>query len=689
MKKYAERYLPFVLLLIGGLRLLWERFPHRFGFLRILGGEHYGWIFWVAGLTGLLMLIGRGLPEMPEAGLAETDGETRLQRLIRKYGIEALILLVTAASLGMLIRSGYFWDDAVNSTGYLAEKRDGVSTLRHLLDFMRNYLRLGRINLFSAYYYFFFYIENVHVYKALIILMILGNQLIFRNVLMEFGFSLREARLGMLLIPLLLQTRVYQDPVSGFYGLMQVLTAEMLLCAYFLSRWLRSGKRSQLILSLLCFGLGLMTYEVCFPFLLMICLLILVRRKHFGRAVRDSLPFVGMVIVMLAAVFYVRSRFVTKSTYAGVAFSPDPVLILRTYLRQVTAGLPLNFYSAGYMASVMDKTYAASSFMNYDLRKVLGSVDIADLLILAVGLICALGLIRYGRKDSRTSGDQVVLGFSFALLPAVTVAVSQRYQGQLMPGLGYLPVYMQYFGIAVLGLLMLRGLQRSAFGRALFLSAFSVILLLNLQNNRAVTDILNRSFYYPRNAGEAALHGGILDFLPEDAVLISANDRRYLWEADWNNHGLYPEFYSNYSRHYPGIIGDHNVLRERLADSAAEGAPVDAEGFVSFKADDVWLIAYNGRDDLGFARLGRLRSAKINPKSGEIREAQTDRSLCFITGAYPEKTEMLYTNAAGNLKRTVQTGRKRVRASEYGILYELPKDEVLLFDSISPDPAVF
>ena len=70
-------------------------------------------------------------------------------------------------------------------------------------------------------------------------------------------------------------------------------------------------------------------------------------------------------------------------------------------------------------------------------------------------------------------------------------------------------------------------------------------------------------------------------------------------------------------------------------------------------------------------------------------DAQTDLVLCFITGAYPEKTEMLYTNAAGNLKRTAQTGRKRVRASEYGILYELPKDEVLLFDSISPDPAVF
>ena len=177
-----------------------------------------------------------------------------------------------AASLAMLIRSGYFWDDAVNSTRYLAEKKDEISTLHYLLDFMKAYLKLGRINIISAYYYLFFYIENVQVYKALIILLILADQLIFRIVLMEFGFSLREARLGMLLIPALLQTRIYQDPVSGFYGLMQVLTAEMLLCAFFLSRWLRSGKKSMLCLSLLFFGAGLLTYEVCFPFLLMICL---------------------------------------------------------------------------------------------------------------------------------------------------------------------------------------------------------------------------------------------------------------------------------------------------------------------------------------------------------------------------------------------------------------------------------
>ncbi len=677
------------MILVGGLRLLWECFPHRFGFLHHLGGDYYGWIFWAIGLAGLLIPVIRQLPDIAVSDSSCDSAQNRLQHLIRNYWIEALILLITAASLGMLIRSGYFWDDAVNSTIYLSEKKDSISTAQHLLDFMQNYLKLGRINVLSSYYYFFFYIENVHIYKALIILMILVNQLIFRFVLMEFGFSRNEARLGMLLIPLMLQTRVYQDPVSGFYGLMQVLTAEMLLCAHFLSCWLRSGKKSMLALSLLSFGIGLMTYEVCFPFLIMICLLIWAQRRSFLRAVRDSLPFAVLVIVLIAAVIFVRDKYVTKAAYAGVAFSLEPSLILRAFIRQVTAGLPLNFYSAGYMAAVLDKTWPAASFMNYDLRSVLSAVELSDLMILAGALACLFLICGSGKDKMRIQLTPVILGFSFALLPAVTVALSQRYQGQLMKGLGYLPVYIQYYGVVILVLLIFRTVKRSVSARALCLGAFFVILLLNLQNNRAVTGIMNQSFYYPRNAGEAALHGGILDFIPEESILVSANDRRYLWEANWNNTGLYPEFYGNNSRIHPNAIGDHKVLSEIIGKALADGTSVDRDGFLTLEPDNVWLIAYNGGQDRGYAALGRLRSAKIHPESGEIRNAQTDLVLCFISGVFPDKAEMIYTNADGKLKQTRNSGKVRVRASDYGILYELPKEEAILFDSLAPDLSIF
>ena len=39
LKNAPKKFLPYLLLLLGGLRLLWERFPHRFPFLHILGKQ--------------------------------------------------------------------------------------------------------------------------------------------------------------------------------------------------------------------------------------------------------------------------------------------------------------------------------------------------------------------------------------------------------------------------------------------------------------------------------------------------------------------------------------------------------------------------------------------------------------------------------------------------------------------------
>ena len=271
----------------------------------------------------------------------------------------------------------------------------------------------------------------------------------------------------------------------------------------------------------------------------------------------------------------------------------------------------------------------------------------------------------------------------------ITVAMSERYQGQLMPGLGYLPVYIQYYGIAVLILCLVLAVRPSVGKQALCLSAFCVILLLDLQNNRAVTEIMNRSFYEPRNAGEAALHGGILDFLPEDAVLVSVNDRRFLWESDWNNRGLYPQFYGNNARHLPGTVGDTGLLENDIEAARSAGMVPDEDGFLKIEPENVWLIAYNGSSDRGFAKLGHLKSTEIDPVSLELRSAETDQVLYFISGISPDHDSVQYVTADGKFRQIAVQEQLRVRQSTSGLLYRLPETERILFDALSPDPAVY
>ena len=689
MKAITEKFIPWVLILLGGLRLLSERFPGRLGALPVISTPSLGWIFWILGIAGLLQpVFQRAVLHSSTPAEAGQTGGSGIQTFFRKYGMDMLILLLTAASLSMLIRSGYYWDDAVNSTAYLAEKKDSISTLDHVLTFMRKYLELGRINILSIYYYFFFYIENVSVYKALIILTILIDQLIFRNVLMEYGVSRAGSRLGMLLIPLMLQTRAYQDPVSGFYSLMQVLTAEMLLCALFLRRWLVSGKAKPFWFSLVIFGIGLLTYEVCFPFLAMICLIILCHRKNFWKTVRDSLPFAGLTLLMLGAVYLVRNLFF-RTEYPGVAFNLELPRVLRAALTQLSAGLPLSFYSADYPSAVMGHAYPAGTFLNYSFLSFLGAVQLSDILILVVSLLVIRKLHASAAVQSSSKVPLTVLGISFAVLPMITVALSERYQGQLMPGLGYLPVYMQYYGVTVLLLCLILFTKPSAGKQALFTAAFAVILLLNLQNNRAVTKIMNRSFYEARNAGEAALHGGILDFLPRDAVLISVNDRRFIWESDWNNRGLYTQFYGNNARHIPETIGDESLLQNAVEEALSAGASQNSRDFLEIEPENVWIIAYNGRQDTGFCRLGHALRLEIDPDSFEIQAAETDRVLYFISGDHPDPDTVLYTAADGTFRQLPLTEQQRIRQTGYGILYRLPESERILFSALTLDPSAF
>ena len=692
MKDRIQKYLPFLFLLIGGVRLFAELFPGKAVFLPEWGASHTGWICWTLGFAGIIWLILRAFSQKPAVKEKNPAPQTSYPaRFFRDYGPELVILMVTAASLVMLIRSGYFWDDAVNSTAYLAEKKDAVPTFSHVLEFMQKYLKLGRLNVLSFYYYFFFYIENVSVYKALIIASILIDQLIFRKVLLEFDVPLPYARLGMLLIPLFLQTRLYQDPVSGFYSLMQVLTAEMLLCVLFLSRWLRSGKGGHLAAALLFFVIGLMTYEVCFPFLLLICLLILVRRKNFSSAVRGSLPFVVAAAAVLAGVFAVRKIFVTDSAYSGVSFSLDPGLILRTAAHQLSAGLPLSFYGAAQQGAVLGNVYPADTFMNYDLLSFLGSIRFSDLLILfiATALLLKIGNQLSLRENSQRSGEILLMGISFAVLPVITVAMSERYQGQLIPGLGYLPVYMQYYGIAMLVLWAVMKIRFSNGVKAVCLSAFQVILLLNLQNNRSVTEIMNRSFYDPRNAGEASLRGGILDFIPENAHLISLNDRRYLWESNWDNVGLYPQFYGNWARHYPSDIGDERLLRPAIEKALAEGAQADEDGFITLEPENFWAIAYSGSPDRGFTGLGRIRRLEIDPQTSAVRNVVTDHPLYFISGKFAGEDSVRYTTADGRFVQVPPAEQLRIRGTGSGILYQLPEEIQIWFDSLSPVTRAF
>ncbi len=158
--------------------------------------------------------------------------------------------------------------------------------------------------------------------------------------------------------------------------------AELMLTAFFLLRFLHTGKRKFYLLSLIPFLIGLMTYEVCFPFILLIPLIVFLETKSWKKTFRYSIPFVLIVFLLIGAIWVVRMKFAQESTYPGVAFSLDLFSILRTYFYQLMAALPLSFYFSGRQLAILGSNYLAQDVLSYQLTDVLKAVKFDDWIVL-------------------------------------------------------------------------------------------------------------------------------------------------------------------------------------------------------------------------------------------------------------------------------------------------------------------
>ena len=105
------------------------------------------------------------------------------------------------------------------------------------------------------------------IYKCYILSLVLSNLLLFYVLLRRWSVGHAAAQLGTLSLVLLMQMRLFPDPLLAFTGLMQILTAQLLLSMIALQEYLRSQRRGWLIVSLLCYVSALLTYEISYLFL--------------------------------------------------------------------------------------------------------------------------------------------------------------------------------------------------------------------------------------------------------------------------------------------------------------------------------------------------------------------------------------------------------------------------------------
>lgn len=533
----------------------------------------------------------------------------------RRWIVDALSLLGALAlmliALWPLLGSGFMGDDLLNSYLYsrAAYEIRGTTLWSDIMDSISVWAKVGRFNPLANYILVLYYLvnRNVVLYKAILIAVNIATVGLAAWLAKRVSGSNAAGLLVLLITPALFQFRVFEDPILSYAGHAQVALIWTLLSLLALLSYLDTRKRRYLAVSLATFACGALTYEVVVPLVLLHFAVIWLypMRRRLGEWFKIAWPYAALIALDVSFVVLLRLRGGTPlAGDAAADYVPnlDPAALVSTYAKQTTAALPLIYRltSGGILLDGVRNEILSSPVLS------------ATLVALAVALVAA---VLWRARESATAPASpgglsllALLGLGLFLLPGLLTTLSPRYQGALDWGVGYLPVYISYIGVAVMltaaALALVRS-ARSASARLVVIVVAAALLagvsLVNHFDNRMILRQMQAHWVDPLEILESAAARGLFEHVPDGASLYTGNpDVRY------SPQGLY------------AVVGGARV---GLTPSPSMAAPLDKDGWREATDPSIW---YSGRGasapGQGYAFVGRILHADVDAKQVTVED---------------------------------------------------------------------
>lgn len=450
--------------------------------------------------------------EAPAQDLLPADSNTKFEVFLVYALVGALIIY----GLFFLFYTGFISDDAYNSQLPGSMLHEGKTLVQVVANHFRGWmLGSGRIFPVSVYCYLLFSLgPPLVLYKALNLFVILGASFSFGKWVELYSGVPRLGMLSMLGLTGYYQLRAWHDPILAFHFLLPFLALNLFVSLFFFQRILTQPSRLYLAASVFFFTISCLTYEVgqfYGPIFLGSAWLFLGDLK---KAIKASRWHLGISFFIILLGFILRSKLnpYYEAIYVIGAKTLDPIHWIHASLIQLSAALPLSYYFK--MRSTL-----VPELRPYDFAFLLG-----------VGAL-SVKIMWRNRDFSRTQFLRLFpIGIALWGLPGVLTAASSH-QEELLGvgyGMGYLPVFLQYFGsclaMSSLWLWLIAGIRhRSTQSFVIVLSclAFVVVSAINLGANRAVALGTNAFWKFPRDVIEAALESKeFVEEIGDNATLL-------------------------------------------------------------------------------------------------------------------------------------------------------------------------
>jgi hypothetical protein len=245
-------------------------------------------------------------------------------------------------------------------------------------------------------------------------------------------------------------------------------------------------------------------------------------------------------------------------------------------------------------------------------------------------------------SNSRGTKFLSLFGFLLILLPSILVALSSKYQKEIIWGVGYIPVYISYFGLSIILAVIIheayrlfRRTRESLFIFSLIMAIVcSVIGLINYTNNEIVTKHLNHAFLYPRAVIEQGMKNGLFKGVPQESLLIVDNDYDldviqggwsfYRWDRRdfyFMNSGVR----LNTMRVKEVVLKREFISKYDITNIGGQSSRID----VPHEENDFYLGYYAHNAEEGYAVLGKTSSLFLN--EGKLdRVTSKDHVLVYV-----------------------------------------------------------
>ena len=431
--------------------------------------------------------------------------QPRLKSIL--WGTAAFALV--CGILQPFFQTGFYHDDALNSLLDSYIKTNGWTFWQFVFQNIGEWLhKNGRFYPFAQIFGYggWYFFKDLALYRFTQMALVLVNILLFMRVLAELGAT-KNARLLIGLITLgLFQIRDYHDPIASYQALLQILFLLGMGSILLLLRFKATGKSVFLVSSVGLYALSLLTYETIlsfFPILIFFSL-----RGDKVRGKKALISFGLLLIAFFTMTFWIRTHFPLgyEGTRIGIS-----ARFLTAFLFQMSATVPLSYAIFGRSGFFKPDHLLYSSLFSW-----------TQLFIFAASAWIIFGLIRKSEKiPAQISRVAMLFAGALIVFPSILVALSSKYQGEInRPGIGYLPVYLSYFGMATLLGLWIVNKVKAVWQSIIVSLICALVMTITVGANTIAVEKMNQVWRYPRELVEGAARAGLFKGLPEQALLL-------------------------------------------------------------------------------------------------------------------------------------------------------------------------